>query len=64
MNQESLVQQPKPRSKAREFAFKFLYQFQLPDLKDSLGDTADLEKKLGDFKNSYAEKVVNNPANS
>jgi len=63
MKQELLVQQPKPRSKAREFAFKFIYQFQLPDLKNSLGDSKDLENKLNDFKNSYAEKDSEHPDN-
>ena len=58
------MQQPKPRSKAREFAFKFIYQFQLPDLKNTLGDAADLEKKLADFKNSYSEKDSEHPDNS
>lgn len=52
-----------PRTKAREFAFKFIYQFQLPDLKNSLGDSGDLENKLSDFKNSYAEKDNEHPDN-
>ena len=57
------MRQATPRTKAREFAFKFIYQFQLPDLKNSLGDKTDFENKLGDFKNSYSEKDSEHPDN-
>ena len=40
------------RTKAREFAFKFIYQYQLPELKNTHVDNNSdlLEKKLEEFK--------------
>lgn len=60
------MQQPGPRSKAREFAFKFIYQYQLPELKNSINEnTSDiLDKKLNEFHESYAEKDSEHPDNS
>ncbi len=53
------------RTKAREFAFKFIYQYQLPELKNSPSDNnADLlEKKLVDFRSSYSEEDKEHPDN-
>lgn len=60
------MQQPGPRSKAREFAFKFIYQFQLPELKKCIDDDTSemLDKKLNEFHESYAEKDSEHPDNS
>lgn len=53
------------RTKAREFAFKFIYQYQLPELKNSLADKSSslLDKKLKDFNNSYSEEDKEHPDN-
>lgn len=52
--------EPGPRTKAREFAFKFIYQFQLPD---NQFDLNQLEIKLNDFQNSYGEEDSEHPDN-
>jgi len=59
------MQQSGPRTKAREFAFKFLYQFQLPELRDSIKKNSPdiLKEKLSDFQKSYSEKDSEHPDN-
>lgn len=60
------MQQPGPRTKAREFAFKFIYQFQLPELKNNTSSRGleGLDRKLAEFHASYSEKDSEHPDNS
>jgi N utilization substance protein B len=53
------------RTKAREFAFKFIYQYQLPELKNSPSENRSdlLDKKLEDFSSSYSEEDIEHPNN-